>query len=92
MKMWVEAVGTLAASCTTLCWIPQAVKILRERRTEGLSLATQSLFTFGVALWVAYGVFLRNWPLLLGNVTTLLLSAAILVLKVRYRRPLEPSD
>ena len=92
MNLCVEAIGSLAAFSTTVCWVPQALKILRERRTEGISLVTQSLFTFGVALWAAYGILLKNWPLLLANATTLLLSAAILVLKVRYSRSLEPSE
>lgn len=82
--MWVEAIGILAALCTTLCWLPQAIKIIREKRTEGLSLATQSVFTLGVALWGAYGFLLGNWPLIVANVTTLLLSLAILALKLRY--------
>lgn len=86
MKMWVETIGTVAASCTTFCWLPQALKIIREKRTEGISLAAQSLFTFGVALWAAYGIILNDWPLVLANVTTLLLSMTILVLKLRYRR------
>jgi MtN3 and saliva related transmembrane protein len=81
---WVEGLESLAAVCTTLCWVPQAVKILREKRTEGISLLTQALFTFGVALWTIYGILLNNWPILLANAVTLVLSVAILILKVRY--------
>jgi MtN3 and saliva related transmembrane protein len=88
MKIWVETIGTAAASCTTLCWLPQAIKIIREKRTEGISVWTQGLFSFGVALWIAYGILLNSWPLLLANITTLLLSVTILVLKLRYSRPL----
>ena len=88
MKNWVEALGLLAAFCTTVCWVPQAGKILREKRTEGISLITQSIFTFGVALWATYGILLDNWPLLLANVTTLVLSVAILMLKLRFNRSL----
>lgn len=86
MKNWVQALGAMAAFCTTICWVPQALKILRDKRTEGISLVTQSIFTFGVALWATYGVLLDNWPLLLANVTTLVLSVAILLLKVRFNR------
>lgn len=82
---WFESVGSLAAACTTLCWAPQAVKIVREKRTDGISLMTQSVFTAGVALWVAYGWLLKNGPILFANVVTLLLSLAILVLKLKYR-------
>ena len=79
-----EGVGSLAAVCTTFCWLPQAVKIIREKRTEGVSLLTQSVFTFGIALWAAYGLLLNNRPLLYANVVTLVFSLAILILKLRY--------
>jgi MtN3 and saliva related transmembrane protein len=85
MAVWIEAIGSVAAFSTTACWVPQALKILREKRTEGLSLITQIVFTLGVALWLAYGLLLHNWPILLANGITLVLSLAILVLKVRYR-------
>jgi MtN3 and saliva related transmembrane protein len=85
MAVWIEAIGSVAAFSTTVCWVPQALKILREKRTEGLSLVTQIVFTLGVALWLAYGLLLHNWPILLANALTLMLSLAILFLKVRYR-------
>jgi MtN3 and saliva related transmembrane protein len=80
----IEAVGTLAAVCTTLCWLPQTVKVIREKRTEGLSLATQTVFSIGLAFWCTYGLLLGSWPLILANVATLLLSLTILVVKLRY--------
>jgi MtN3 and saliva related transmembrane protein len=85
MKIGVEYIGSLAAICTTLCWVPQAVKIIREKQTQGVSLITQAVFTVGLALWLIYGLFLTNWPLILANAVTLLFSVVILILKVRYR-------
>jgi len=60
------------------------LKIIREKRTEGISLASQSFFSLGVALWAVYGLWLHNWPLLLANITTLFFSLSILFLKIRY--------
>lgn len=74
----------VAATCTTLCWLPQAIKIFREKRTDGLSFLTQSVFSLGIALWVLYGLLLHSWPLILANIATLLLSLTILALKIRY--------
>jgi MtN3 and saliva related transmembrane protein len=85
MRVWVEYIGSLAAACTTLCWVPQAVKIIREKQTQGISLVTQSVFTVGLALWLTYGLLLINWPLMLANAVTLVFSLVILALKVRYR-------
>ncbi len=84
MVAWFEIVGSVAAACTTLCWLPQSVKIIREKRTEGISLITQSVFTLGTALWAAYGLLLNNRPVLYANGVTLVFSLAILILKLRY--------
>ncbi len=85
MAVWVEYIGSLAAVCTTLCWVPQALKIIREKQTQGISLVTQAVFTIGLTLWFIYGLLLTNWPLILANAVTLVLSLVILILKVRYR-------
>lgn len=84
MTVWFEGVGSVAAVCTTLCWLPQSIKIIREKRTEGISLITQSVFTFGTALWAVYGLLLNNRPVFCANLVTLAFSLTILVLKLRY--------
>jgi MtN3 and saliva related transmembrane protein len=81
---WVDSLESLAAACTTLCWLPQAVKIIRQKRTEGISLITQGVFTFGIALWAVYGFVLNNRPILYANGVTLAFSICILILKLRY--------
>ena len=85
MRVWAAYIGSLAAACTTLCWVPQAVKIIREKQTKGISLVTQVVFTAGIALWLIYGLLLTNWPLIAANAVTLVFSLVILILKVRYR-------
>jgi MtN3 and saliva related transmembrane protein len=84
MAAWFEGVGSAAAVCTTLCWLPQSVKIIREKRTDGISLITQCVFTFGTALWAAYGLLLNNRPVLYANLVTLAFALTILILKLRY--------
>jgi MtN3 and saliva related transmembrane protein len=39
-------------------------------------------FTLGVALWLAYGIQLGEWPIIVANAVTLALSSAILVVKL----------
>ncbi len=84
MAAWFDSVGSVAALCTTLCWLPQSIKIIREKRTEGISLITQSVFTFGTALWATYGLLLNNQPVLYANAVTLVFALTILILKIRY--------
>ena len=80
----IETVGSAAALLTTLCWVPQAVRTIRTRDTRAISLWTQVGFGLGLALWLAYGVLIGSWPLVLANAVTLALGAVILAMKLRY--------
>ena len=46
----VNLVGAGAATLTTICWLPQAFKILRTRNTAAISLLTYSVFGIGLVL------------------------------------------
>ena len=80
----VNLVGAAAATLTTLCWLPQAVKILRTQNTRAISLLTYSVFAVGLALWLCYGILLGSWPIIGSNVVTLALVIPIIVLKLRH--------
>ena len=80
----IESIGTLAAFVTTICWVPQAVRILRTRDTRAISLWMQAAMTGGIFLWLVYGVLISNWPLIWSNVVTFMLVSAILWLKLRH--------
>lgn len=74
--------GYLAASLTTLSFVPQAVLTLRTREVHGISAIMYGIFTVGVALWLAYGWRLGEWPIIVANAVTLVLAATILITKL----------
>ena len=80
----VNLVGGAAATLTTICWLPQAIKILRTQNTKAISLLTYSVFAAGLGLWLAYGVLLGSWPIIGSNVVTLALVIPIILLKLRH--------
>jgi MtN3 and saliva related transmembrane protein len=45
----VDATGMIGAVLTTVCWVPQAWKIIRSRETQAISLAGTLAFTVGIA-------------------------------------------
>lgn len=77
-----DTLGYLAAAFTTASFLPQAWLTLRTRDVSGISLGMYSAFTLGVALWLAYGVALGQWPIVLANTVTLALAATILTTKI----------
>lgn len=78
-----DYIGSFAATCTTLSFIPQAIQSYRTRDLSGISLPMYSIFTLGVALWLVYGLFKQDWPIIIANAITTALSALILVLKIK---------
>lgn len=80
----INFIGGTGAVLTTLCWLPQALKVIRERETRALSLPATGAFTVGVVLWLIYGLAIGDWPLIGSNAVTLTLMTPILAMKLRY--------
>jgi len=83
-SLLVDIVGMTGAVLTTVCWLPQAMKIIRSRETRAISLAGTLTFTIGIVFWLIYGLALMDWPLITSNVVTLALMSVIVVLKLRH--------
>lgn len=79
-----EWLGTIAATLTTISFVPQALKAIRSRETRGISLLMYAAFTLGIGFWFAYGLALHSWPMIVSNAITFVLAATILVLKLRF--------
>jgi MtN3 and saliva related transmembrane protein len=82
--VWIDAIGSVAAVLTTASFVPQAWHSFKTRDVSGISLGMYSVFTVGVALWLAYGILLFSWPLMIANGITLVLAACILGMKLRF--------
>lgn len=77
-------VGSTAATLTTVAFVPQVWQVWRSRHTHDISLGMYATFTCGVAMWLAYGLLLGAWPIIIANSITLLLAGAVLVMKLRF--------
>ena len=80
----VDASGATGAVLTTVCWVPQAIKIIRERETRAISLPGTMLCVLGVLLWLVYGLAIVDGPLIGSSIVTFAMTAIILVLKIRH--------
>jgi len=84
--MAIGAIGIAAGTLTTLSFVPQLLLVLRTRTARDISYSWLALFATGIFLWEIYGLLIWSWPVILANLVTLALVAAILVLKVSYER------
>ena len=84
----ITLLGLVAATCTTAAFVPQVVKAWRSGSSADLSVGMYGLLTAGLSLWLAYGVLVRDLPIIVANAVTLALVLSILahILRSRTRR------
>lgn len=82
----INFIGSAAAVCTTLAFVPQLVRVCRLKTARDISLTMFLVFSLGELLWLIYGIYIHSMPVILANAVTLALALAILWLKVRYDR------
>jgi MtN3 and saliva related transmembrane protein len=81
-----DVLGYAAATLTTVSFVPQVWRTLRTRDVSGISLKMYSIFTLGIAVWLAYGIVLKQTPMLVANSVSLVLACAVLVMRVRFAK------
>ncbi|WP_412067092.1 SemiSWEET family sugar transporter [Rubrivirga sp. IMCC43871] len=69
----VTVLGMVAAACTMSSFVPQVVKTWRSGSSADLSIGMYALLTVGAALWLAYGLAIRDLPVIVTNFVTLAL-------------------
>jgi MtN3 and saliva related transmembrane protein len=81
-----EIIGYLAAFLTTYSFLPQVIKIYKTNNTDGISLKMYCVFVIGVMMWLIYGIMLQQFPTIVANSATLVLSSFILLRIIKNRR------
>lgn len=75
--------GYLAAFCTTLAFVPQALKVYKSKHTQDISIGMFSLINIGIVLWLVYGFLITSYPIIIANAVTIIFSMYILITKIR---------
>ncbi|KQZ38927.1 SemiSWEET transporter [Duganella sp. Root1480D1] len=81
-----DLLGFIAAFCTTFAFVPQVLLVWRQRSAEGISTGMYLIFSFGVLLWLLYGLQTRAWPVIIANGITLALALCVLAMKLHFSR------
>ncbi len=86
MPGFMDFLGYLAATLTTLAFLPQVIHTFKTKSVDDLHVSTLIAFTSGVFLWLVYGLHIRSWPMIIANAITLCIQLPLLVMKLRYRK------
>ena len=78
-------IGFVAGILSTTSFAPQVHKAWREG-TQSISLRMYVITVTSFTLWTIYGLLLKSPPLIIFNALSLMMSGAILFLKLRNRK------
>jgi MtN3 and saliva related transmembrane protein len=79
-------ISFIAAFLTTFSFVPQAIKVIKTKNTEGISLNMYTMFTVGVMLWLVYGISANELAIVLANAVTLVFASIIWFYTFKHER------
>lgn len=80
----INTFGVIAGLCSMASFVPQIMKIVKERDASSVSLRMYAVTTAGFICWTTYGVLSGSWPVALANAVCLALVIVILILRLRF--------
>lgn len=83
---WTQIIGLAAGICTATSLIPQAVKTIREKKADDVSLIMLFVLMTGISLWIVYGIKRNDLPIIATNSFSLLVNILMIVLRLKYKR------
>ena len=82
----IEIVGLIAASFTTLAFVPQVFKIWKNRNITGVSISMYVIMLIGISMWLLYGFLIKSLAVIVANIVTGLLQLFIVTLILISRK------
>lgn len=83
MSYDITIVGYIAGFCTAIAQFPQAYKVIKTGDTRSISVGMYSIMTFGIMLWLIYGILIPDLPMIVSNIVCLIPSIYILYMTFR---------
>lgn len=80
----INAFGVVAGLCSMASFVPQIIKILKERDASSVSLHMYAVTIIGFICWTIYGALSGSWPVTAANAVCLVLVSIIFVLRLRF--------
>ena len=85
-EMWIEAIGLFAGVLGIIAWIPQIREVWIHKRHDGISIATFSVVTIALGLWLIYGILVDSIAMIVANIMTLGVILAVIIGVIRLRK------
>ena len=73
--------GLVAGILTTIAYLPQLIKTWKSKSADDLSWTMLIVLCTGIILWLVYGFYIQDIPIIAANIVTFIFASIILVLK-----------
>lgn len=83
---FVDILGLFAGTCVTISVIPQILKVWRTKKVKQISLKTFSILTFGIFVWIVYGVLKEDLPIIITNSVSFCLNLLMVYFIIYYEK------
>jgi MtN3 and saliva related transmembrane protein len=82
--MLADILGYIGGVLTTICLLPQLIKIYRSKSVDNVSLETYCVLLIGQCFWTMYGYMVEDTSVIVANVVSGVFTSSILVLGGYY--------
>lgn len=83
---YIDIIGLFAGTCITISTIPQIVKVWKTKKVKDISLKTFSILTFGIAVWIIYGILKEDLAIIVTNSVSLFLNLIMVYFIIYYEK------
>ena len=78
-------IGVGASVCTSSALLPQVIKLLKEKKSENVSIGMLFILLAGLGLWIYYGILKEDYIIIVSNIFAVLVNLLTLILTGKYR-------
>ena len=82
---YIKILGLVAGSITSITFLPQLIQIWKTKSAKDLSLGMLSMLITGVAMWLAYGILVKDIAIIYTNAMVLSMSLLMLYFKLKFK-------
>lgn len=76
---FLPALTTVMGVVMSFGYFTQVFRIMKTKSSRDVSLSTYLIFGIGVAVWLAYGLSIRNYPIIVSNIVALIGSLSVII-------------
>lgn len=84
-----QLLGFIGTVLSVITYMPQVIKLWRTKSAKDISMPMLLLLTFGVAVWLAFGIRINDIPLMINNSLILAMSLTMIILKIIYDKTIK---